>query len=261
VRINHSFDVDGLELAYRSDGPIDAPAIVFSNSLGTDLRLWDPQIPLLREQFRIVRYDTRGHGRSGVSSTQSGIARYGLDLLALLDHLEIARANICGLSLGGMTAMWIAAHHPHRVEHVIFANTAARIGTDEGWNARIDAVRNGGMAAIRDVVVSRFLSGSFRARAPETTRDIGEMLVGTNPDGYIAACLALREANLTSVIGSIRAPSLIIAGRSDESTPLSQSEALRAAIPGSELVVLETAHLSNVERPREFSEHVARFTS
>lgn len=251
---------DGVRLAYRVDGPDAAPTIVMVNSLGTDLRMWDPQIALLSRNLRVVRYDCRGHGGSDVPAGPYTIEQLGLDLLALLDTLQIERAHICGLSLGGMIALWFSAQYPNRVTSAVFANTAARIGTEETWNARMDAVRTGGMGAVRDAVLARFLSEGFRHGHPEVARQIAEMLEATNPIGYMGACAALREADLREMIPTIHVPSLILAGALDEATPPSQARELHAAITGSELVVLpEVAHLSNVEQPEEFSKYVLTF--
>jgi 3-oxoadipate enol-lactonase len=204
--------------------------------------------------FRIVRYDTRGHGRSGVPAGSATIERLGRDLLALLDHLSIVRAQLCGLSLGGLTAQWLAVYHPERVSRLVLANTAARIGSIEGWGERIAAVRQGGMAAVRNAVLARFFSPAFSLAHPQTLQVYAAMLTATDPQGYAACCAALREADLRAEVGSITAPTLIIAGALDEATPPAQAEELRAAIPGSELVVLdEVAHLSNIERPDAFN--------
>ena len=253
-------DVGGARLAYETHGADDAPPLVLAHSIGTDRHLWDPQVAALAERFRVVRYDVRGHGASSVSTEPVTIETLGRDLLALLDHLGAGRADVCGLSLGGITAMWVAVHAPERVRRVVLANTAARVGTVESWEARIAAVRAGGMAPLRDVVLARWLSAGYRARHPEVARALGDRFAATPADGYVAACVALRDADLRDAVRAIRAPTLIVAGAADEATPPAQSEELHDAIAGSELVVLpEAAHLSNVERPEEFTAHVVRF--
>jgi 3-oxoadipate enol-lactonase len=257
--VTNSIVVDGLRLAYRLDGSAGAPTLVFSNSLGTDWRMWDGQVAALGAHFRIVRYDTRGHGQSGVPEEPATLDQLGSDLLALLDHLQIAQAALCGLSLGGLTALWLAAYHPARVGRAVFANTAARIGTVESWSTRIAAVRAGGMEAVREAVVGRFLHAEFRRQHPEVTDAISAMLTSTPPAGYIAACAALRDADLRAVVPSIRVPSLIIAGALDESTPPAGAVALHAAIAGSELVLLPAAHLSNIEQAELFNACLRRF--
>jgi 3-oxoadipate enol-lactonase len=180
--------------------------------------------------------------------------------LALLDTLHIEQAHLCGLSLGGMIALWCAIMHPQRVARLVLANTAARIGTNESWHMRIDAVNSGGMAGIRDAILARFLSQPFRQRSPETAQQLGEMVAATDPLGYIGACAALRDADLRALASTVRTPTLIFAGALDESTPPSQAQELHAAIAGSQLIIFSaTAHLSNVERPQEFSESVLNF--
>jgi 3-oxoadipate enol-lactonase len=253
-------NVDRTRLAYRVDGADAEPALALLHSLGTDLRLWDAQAAALARDFRVVRPDFRGHGGSDVSREPVTVDRLGRDVLALLDYLSVERAHLCGLSLGGVVALWVAAHHPDRVGRLVLANTGARIGTAESWEARIRAVREGGMAALRDVVLARWLSADFRARHPEVVRLYADMLEATPAEGYVAACLALRDADLRGVAGTVRTPTLVIAGELDEATPPALSEALHAAIPGSELVVLPgAAHLSNVERPDEFTRALSRF--
>jgi len=253
-------EIDGLGIAYRVDGSESADALVLVNSLGTDLRMWDPQMDELTRDFRVIRYDCRGHGESYVPAGPTTIDRLGADLIALLDHLHVERAHLCGLSLGGLTALWVAAHHPERVDRAVFANTGARLGTSESWDDRMRAVRAGGMAAIRDTVVARFLGAQFRETHPDVASRIGDMVESTPAPGYLAACAALRDADLRDVVASIRARSLIVAGELDESAPVRQSEELHAAIAGSELVVLAgAAHLTNVERAEEFTRLVCRW--
>ena len=254
------FRASGVLLTYRVDGPDDAPAIVMVNSLGTDLRMWDSQVGLLSRDLRVVRYDCRGHGASGVPAGPYTIERLGLDLLALMDTLGIEQAHVCGLSLGGMVALWFAASYPKRVARAVFANTAARIGTEESWNTRIDAVTKGGMGAVRDAVLARFLSEAFRRKHPDVAQQMSEMIEASNPRGYIGGCAALRDADLHEILAGIHVPSLILAGELDEATPPWQAQELHAAIAGGELVILrEAAHLSNVELPEEFSKVVLSF--
>lgn len=248
---------DGIRLDYRVDGPADAPVLLFVNSLGTNVRMWEPQVAPLAEQFRVVRYDSRGHGRSDAPPGPYTLERLALDALALLDALDVEQAHVCGLSLGGMVALWLAIHRPERVGRAVFANTAARIGSEAIWSARIEAVEAGGMAAIHDAVLARFLSAGFRARDPETTRTVSEMLLSTSLSGYIACCTALRDADLRHLASTVEAPSLVIGGELDEATPPAQAEDLHAAIVPSELMVIPgVAHLSNLEAPDLFNRRV-----
>jgi 3-oxoadipate enol-lactonase len=247
-------------IAYRVDGPSDSPVVVFSNSLGTDHRLWDRQMTPVQDRFRVVRYEACGHGISDLLRGGVTIERLAQGLVALLDHLEIERAVICGCSLGGVIALWLAVNRPGRLTGAVLANTGAKVGTEESWNARIAAVRAGGTAAVRDQVVGRFLTPEFRARDPQTTSLISGMLEATNPDGYIAACEALRESDLRSDAAKVRVPVLIIGSERDQSTPPALSHELHACIRGSELVMIpNAAHLSNVEQPGLFNEALFQF--
>ena len=254
------FEIDGLNIAYRVDGDDSKDAVVLINSLGTDLRLWEPQMDELTRHFRVIRYDCRGHGESDVPREPTTLDRLGADLIALLDCLNIERAHLCGISLGGFTALWLAAYHRERVGRCVFANAAARLGSEQSWDERIRAVEAGGLAAISETVVGRFLGAAFRAAHPDVTRHLIDMVEATPAAGYIAACAALREADLHNVISRIRAPSLIIGGELDQSTPVGQSEELNTLISDSKLVVLPgAAHLTNVEQAEKFTPIVTTF--
>ena len=254
--------VDGVRLAYRIDGPEDAPVLVLLNSVGTNLNMWEPQIPAFSQRFRVVRLDYRGHGSSEVPTEGYSLERYGLDVLHLLDELGIERVNLCGLSLGGIVALWIASQHPERVERAVFANTAAKIGNDDVWDGRIEAVKAGGTSVTVDATLERFLSEPFRRQHPESVALIGEMIEHTDPVGYIGACIALRDADLRPNVPTIRVPSLIIGSELDTSTTPEQALELHEAIPGSQLTIFErTAHLSNIEQADAFSERVLNFLS
>lgn len=251
---------DGLPLHYRLDGAAGAPVLLFANSLGTDLRMWDEQAAALGDTFQIVRYDTRGHGRSGVPGGPASLERLGRDVLALLDHLQIARAHVCGLSLGGLTAQWLAMYHPARVWRLALSNTAARIGSVESWTARIATVEEGGMEAITDAVMDRFFSPSFRIAQPATVDRYRATLLATSAVGYAACCAALRDADLRPLVGRMTTSTCIIGGALDQATPPAQAEELHQAIAASELVILDrAAHLANVERPDTFAALLRRF--
>jgi 3-oxoadipate enol-lactonase len=254
--------VDGVGLNVRVDGPADAPALVLSNSLGTDLSLWDPQMPTLRERFRVARYDLRGHGGSDVPPGLITLDRLGQDVVDLLDALGIERAHVCGLSVGGLVSTWLAAHRPDRVDRAVLGAVAARIGTPELWRDRAEAVRAGGMAAVVDAVLARFFSERFRAERPDVVARVGQVLAATPQEGYAAACLALRDADLREEVAGIAAPTLVVVGRDDPATPVAEAEWLHARITGSELVVLEDAgHLCNLEQPERFTDAVVGFLS
>jgi 3-oxoadipate enol-lactonase len=251
--------VDGVTLHYEVDGSPASPPLLFINSLGTDLRMWNAQVEAVQPHFRVIRFDCRGHGESGRSDSPLTVERLAWDAIALLDELKISSAHMCGLSLGGLIVMQIAGRHEGRVQRAVFANTATRIGTQTGWDARIAAVRAGGMAAVRSVVVARFLSEAFRQAEPESVMAVEQMLKHTDPEGYVQACAAIRDADLREAAGRITAPSLVIAGSLDEATTPAQAESLRDTIRGARLETLDAAHLSNVERPEEFSQLLLSF--
>lgn len=244
---------DGVELHYRFDGGEVAPVLMLSNSLGTDLAMWEPQMAALTQRFRVLRYDTRGHGLSGLSPAPYQVDRLGKDVLALLDGLGIARAHFCGLSMGGMTGMWLGVHAPDRIEKLVLCNTAAKIGTPEIWNGRIAAVEKGGMAAIQPGVIQRWFTEAFVAAQPEAVAKIAAMLLATAPEGYAAACGAVRDMDQRQTIAAIRTPTLIIAGTHDLATSAADGRAVADAIPISRYLELPVAHLSNIECGQAFT--------
>lgn len=250
---------DGVVSHYRFDGDEAAPVLVLSNSLGTDLNMWEPQMSALARHFRILRYDTRGHGQSGLSPAPYQVDRLGKDVLALLDGLGIAKAHFCGLSMGGMTGMWLGVHAPDRINRLALCNTAAKIGTPEVWNTRIAAVEKGGMAAIQPGVIQRWFTEAFVATHPDAVNRIAAMLLATAPEGYIAACGAVRDMDQRQAIAAIRAPTLVIAGTHDLATPAADGRAVANAIPGAEYVELPGAHLANIECAGAFTAALVRF--
>lgn len=250
-------DIEGIELAYREDGPEDGPPLVLINSLGTDHRVWERQLPAFGAEHRVIRYDARGQGESASPAPPYTLAQLGSDVVGLLDHLGVDRAHVCGVSLGGIVALWVAIHHPDRSLTATFANTAARIGSVEGWDERISAVRRGGMAGIRDLVLQRFFSDAFRAADPAAVAEIGASIEQHDTDGYIGACTALRDADLRDEVGDITVPALVVTATADVSTPPAEGRWLHQRLPTSTHVELDGAgHLSNIERPREFSRAV-----
>jgi 3-oxoadipate enol-lactonase len=230
-------------------GPEDAPALVLSNSLGTTLELWDPQAEALAEHFRLVRYDTRGHGRSQTPHGPYSIEEVGGDVVDLLDHLGIEKAHFAGVSLGGMTGMWLGIFEPLRVHKLVLLCTSPLMGPPRMWVERMAAVRAGGTQAIAAGTMERWLTESYRA-----AHDISwlvEMFEGIEDEGYIHCCAIIARMDLTANLGQVRAPTLIIAGAQDPATPPEQHAArIHGAIAHSRLEVLDPgAHLINVERP------------
>jgi len=237
------------------------PVLVFSNSLGTDFSMWDPQMAELERYFRILRYDTRGHGRSSVTPGDYSIELLGRDVLGLLDSLGLKRVHFCGLSMGGMIGMWLAIHVPDRLHRLVLSNTAARIGTKEMWNARIATVRKDGMKSVAAAVIERWFRPEFRASFPEVVARAQQMLENSPPEGYAACCGAIRDMDQRETIAQIKAPTLVIYGGSDPVTTASDAQFLADGIRGAEKVELPAAHLSNVERAGAFTDAVNRFLS
>lgn len=252
---------DGARLYYEIEGRDDAPLLVLSNSLGTTLDMWAPQMPALLRHFRVLRHDARGHGRSDLTPGPYSIAQLGADVLALMDQLGMERAHFCGLSMGGMIGMWLGTHHAHRLNRLVLCNTAARIGSPDTWNSRIAKVDAEGMASIADTVLDRWFTAGFRQRAPEQVAAVRDMLLNTAPAGYSANCAAVRDMDQRAEIASIAVPTLVIAGTHDGSTPAAEGRAVADAIPGARYVELDAAHLSNWEQSEQFTQALLGFLS
>jgi 3-oxoadipate enol-lactonase len=247
-------------LHYRVDGAEDAPALVLLNSIGADLDMWRPQMPAFSEHFRVIRIDARGHGKSEVPPSPYSVEDCANDVLGLLEAVSVSRAHLCGISFGGMIAMWIAAHHPRLVERMVLVSTAARIGSKELWEERAETARADGMKALEPIVMSRFFTDVSLSADTAAVRSARATFLATSPIGYAATCLALRDADLTDVLSSISAPSLVIGAELDAPTPPSNAHELHSRIAGSRLKILGgAAHLCNLERPQEFNQVVTDF--
>ena len=250
---------DGCSLAYRFDGPADAPVLILSNSLGTAMAMWDAQIPAFSRQFRVLRYDSRGHGASGVPAGAYSMDRLGRDVIELMDALDIKTASLCGVSKGGMVGQWMGARAPERIEKLALCNTAAYMGPPEGWDQRIVAVNANGMATMTEPVLERWFTPEFRAGSPEAVAPVRDMLLTTDPAGYAGCCAAIRDMDLRLTDPLVRRPTLVVAGSRDPSTPPEVTGKVAELIPGARLVVLEAAHLSNIEQADAFTREVLAF--
>ena len=251
--------LNGETFHVKVDGPKDAPALVLSNSLSSNLSMWDRQIPEWSKAFRVVRYDTRGHGQSVTSAPPYSLAQLAGDALALMDALGIARANWCGLSMGGMVGQWLATHHPQRLNRVVLANTASRMGPPDLWNARIRTVSASGMEAIVDATLDRWLSKAFQERDKKATAAVRKMILGTSPQGYCGSGAAIRDMDQREAIRSIALPVLVVTGSMDPATPPAAGQFIQAQIKGAKLVELQAAHVSNIEQPEAFGKAVLEF--
>ena len=247
---------DGCRISYRFDGPEGAPVLLLSNSLGTDMAMWAPQMAAWTRDFRVLRYDQRGHGGSDAPVGAYSLDRLGRDVVEMLDALDLAKVHFCGLSLGGMVGQWMGVHAPDRLNRLVLANTSSWMGPPSGWDARIALVRAQGMAPLAQASVERWFTPAFATAAPGAIAPIVAALKATNQEGYTGCCAAIRDMDMRPVVGLITNPTLVIGGLRDPSTPPSHSEALAAAIVGARLEMLEAAHLANVEQPAPFAEAV-----
>jgi len=254
-------ETGGARIHYAIEGADGAPVLAFSNSLGTNYSMWDLQAQELRSKFRILRYDTRGHGQSAVLPGPYTIEQLGNDFLGLLNELHLGPVHFCGLSMGGMIGMWLGIHTPDRLNKLVLCNTGAKIGTHETWKSRIEAVQKGGMKSIASGVIERWFTAAFRTKAPATVAQIQKMLEETNPDGYAACCAAVRDYDCREHLERISAQTLVISGAHDTATLPADGQFLAAHIRGTKYAELEAAHLSNIEDGARFTREVAAFLS
>ena len=250
---------DGCPINVEVSGRDNGPALMLSNSLGTNLSMWDDQAAEFGKHFRLIRYDRRGHGQSGAPQGPYSMDRLGRDVIGVLDALGVKKTNWCGLSMGGMVGQWLGANAPDRVERLVLSNTSSYY-TDKGpWNARIATVREKGLASMVDGNLQRWFTEAFRARAPEAMAKMKTMFVATKVPGYIGCCEAVRDMDFRASNSSIKAPVLVIVGAQDPATPPAAGEAIAKAIPGAKLASLDAAHISNVEQPQQYAKTVLDF--
>lgn len=244
---------------YRLDGRENQPFLVLVHSLGADLTMWDEVACALGACRRILRCDLRGHGASSVPAGPYSIADLGRDLLELLEMLSLEPCDLCGLSIGGQIAMWLGANAPQKFEKLVMANTAARIGTVEGWNERIARVRGEGLSKIAGEAMERWFTAPFRESAPVRVAGIRSALTVTPLDGYIGCCAALRDSDFTASLHRIEAPVLVIAGAHDPVATTEDGRALAAGMPRASYLELNAAHISAVEQAGAFSSAMGAF--
>ena len=252
-------ELSGAQIHYALEGQAGKPALVLSNSLGTNFHMWDPQIPDFSKSFQIVRYDTRGHGKSSVTPGPYSIEQLAKDVLALADALKLDRFHFCGLSMGGMIGIWLAVNAPQRLNKLVLCNTAAKIGTAEMWNTRIDKVRKEGMKPVAAATIERWFSSGFRQKNPPSIASTRKTLEETNPEGYAANCAAVRDFDSRQQLQAIRTPALVISGTHDPATTPADGQFLAKNIQGARFVELNAAHLSNIEDADRFTSEVVNF--
>jgi 3-oxoadipate enol-lactonase len=250
---------DGCALNYRFDGEDGRPVLLLSNSLGSTMAMWEPQIAALTQHFRVLRYDNRGHGGSSVPAGPYTIERIARDARELIEGLSLAPALYCGLSLGGMVGMWLCQNAPQLLSRVVLCNTTAYFGQPEVWNQRLAMIDNEGLQAVANATVQRWLSAEFMAQNPDIAAQCVAMIASTPVDGYKASVLAVRDVDLRAGLTGITLPVLVIAGALDPATPPAMAEAIADAIPHARLAILDALHLSNIEKADEFNKLVIRF--
>jgi 3-oxoadipate enol-lactonase len=246
-----------VDVHHVAEGPAGGPPVVLVNSLGTDLGMWDDQAGPLSERHHLIRYDQRGHGKSPVPPGPYSLADLGGDLIALLDRLGLERVSLCGLSLGGMTAMWAASEVPDRVERLVLCCTSALLGPPADWQQRARTVRGLGVAAIADAVLERWFTPEFLAARPPAVERLDAILRATPAEGYAGCCEAIRDMDLSDRLGRITAPTLVIAGAEDPATPPLHGQGIANGIPDARLdIVAHAAHLANVEQPQAITDRI-----
>jgi 3-oxoadipate enol-lactonase len=252
-------DLSDVRIHYDFQQRPDAEVVVFCNSLGTNLSMWNPQMRAFREKFSVLRYDARGHGASSVTPYPYTVEQLSHDVLGVLDALGIERVHFCGLSLGGMVGQWLGVHASSRLKRLILCNTAPKIGTDATWNERIATVRRDGVAAIVPGTLERWYTTGFRREFPEEVANTGAMLAAIDPTGYIGGCAAVRDMDHRQENSRIQAPTMVVFGSHDPVTTPQDARLLLDSIKGAQPLELPAAHLSNIEAAAAFNAGVMRF--
>lgn len=252
-------NINGIDVFYLTDGDPHKPAIIFSNSLGTDHSMWDGQLESLRRDFYIIRYDTRGHGLTSAPKGPYTIAQLAKDVLGLLDYLGIDKAFYCGISMGGLIGQWLAVNASERLEGLVIANTAPKIGTELAWNERAALVRKEGLKTIAESAPSRWFTPEFFGTCPAVVNELLVNLKNTSPEGYASCCEALAQEDLQEQITNIKIPTLIIAGAKDPVTTIVDAQLMHEKIGSSIIHELSASHISSIEAEDEFNINLKKF--
>ncbi|MGI9482620.1 MAG: 3-oxoadipate enol-lactonase [Hyphomicrobiales bacterium] len=251
---------NGIDIHYQFDGPETAPVLLMSNSLGTNLGMWDDQISAFTPEFHILRYDKRGHGQTSAPEGEYTLDQLGGDVLALLDTLQLEKVYFCGLSIGGMTGQWLGRNAADRLHKLVLSNTSAHMAPKDMWDERIKAVLKGGMEPMVDTVTSRWFTPEFIANEPERVAKVQEMILTTPPAGYAGCSAAIRDMDQRDGISNITVPTLVISGDKDPATPPKHGRLIADTIAGARYVeIAGAAHLANIEQTETFNEAVAGF--
>ena len=253
-------NVNGVNIAYRFDGPRDAPVLLVANSLMANGSMWDGNITALADRYRVLRYDKRGHGGSGLSNGPYTITQLADDAIGLLDALGIQKVHFMGLSIGGMIGQQLGARYPERVLSLSLCNTASEMPPRSLWEERFEIARTQGIAGLVDGTIQRWFTAPFIERAPQEIEKVRQMILGTNVEGYMACGSAVRDMAQSTMLLKIKTPTLVLAGRDDPACTVDQGTVLNRLIDGSRMVIIEdAAHLSNIEQPETFNKTVRQF--
>lgn len=244
---------------YQTFGDKSNPALIFSNSLGTNYSMWQPQIDALQHDFFVICYDTRGHGQSSAPEHAYRIEELGQDVVDLLDHLQVQTANFCGISMGGLTGQWLAINRPEHFNKIIVSNTAAKIGNQSAWQQRADAVRQAGLQLIADTAASRWFTEGFIKTHPDIVKKMSDNLAEGSASGYANCCMALAKADLREDLKKAKVPMLVIGGEQDPVTTVADGQAMVDTAPNATLATIDASHIANIEQPNAFNQLIKAF--
>lgn len=254
-----TIEANGCPIHVEVAGPDGAPVLILSNSLGTTLHMWDGQVAPFSQHFRLVRFDRRGHGQSGLPKGPYSMELLARDVLALMDGLGIRQANWCGLSMGGMEGMWLGAKAPERFQRMVLSNTSSYFADKKGWNDRLALVREKGVPAFAATNMERWFTKGFRERDPQAIAGMAAMFAATPLEGYLNCAEAVRDMDHRDLLPRVKVPTLVIIGRHDPATVPEAGEYVRNQIPGAEHFMIDAAHISNIEQPQQFNDAVLNF--
>lgn len=257
---NQKIKANGLDVAYRFDGPEDGHVVLMANSLMSNYTMWDWNVPALADRYRVLRYDKRGHGGSQTTPGPYSIAQLADDAVALLDALKIDKVHFIGLSMGGMIGQQLGARYPERVYSLSLCDTASEMPPRSLWEDRFAIARKDGIPGLLDGTIQRWFTAPFIQRAPEDIEKVRRMILGAEVEGYIACASAVRDMAQTTMLLKIKTPTLILTGRQDPACTVDQATVLNRMIDGSKLVLIEeAAHLSNIEQSAVFNKTIREF--
>lgn len=254
-----TFNSNGAQINYQTFGNVTKPAIIFSNSLGTNYGMWQPQINHFQNDFFVICYDTRGHGASSAPKGPYTLEQLGQDVVNLLDHLDIEKTVFCGISMGGLTGQWLAIHKAKHFNKVIVCNTAAKIGQEQAWNERAALVREQGLQPIASTAAGRWFTEKFIQDNAAEVEKLQNSLAAGSAEGYASCCEALAKADLRKQLKDIAVPVLVVAGQQDPVTTVADGQFMVNQIKNSALFEINASHISNIECPDEFNQAVQQF--